>query len=338
MKKVEVTKAVGMALCHDITQIIPGQFKGRFFKKGHIITEADIPKLLDLGKRYIYMWDLTDGYLHENEAAIRIANRAAGKNLNLTEPKEGKVEFIAATDGFLRIDKEKLFEANRIENVIIATIHGNRMVKKGRRIAGTRIIPLAIKEEIIESLEKLIKQSFIEVLPLKSFKVGLIITGTEIYSGRIKDKFGPVVTSKIENLGSEIIKKEFVSDSIEKTSNAIDKALEMGADMILITGGMSVDPDDLTPAAIKKAGADVKLYGVPVLPGAMFLLGYINGNIPIMGLPGCVMYYKTSIFDLVVPRVMSGEYITKEDMVKLSYGGFCLNCKECIYPDCPFGK
>ncbi len=338
MKKVEVTKAVGMALCHDITQIIPGQFKGRYFKKGHIITEKDIPKLLDLGKRYIYMWDLTDGYLHENEAAIRIANRAAGKNLRLTAPQEGKVEFIAETDGFLKIDKENLFKANRIENIIIATIHGNRIVKKGQRIAGTRIIPLAIKEEIIESLEKLIKKSFIEVLPLKSFKVGLIITGTEVYSGRIKDKFGPVVTRKIEELGSKIIKKEFVSDSIEKTANEIGKMRKIGADMILITGGMSVDPDDLTPAAIKKAGTDVKLYGVPVLPGAMFLLGYINGNIPIMGLPGCVMYYKTSIFDLVVPRVMAGEYITKEDMVKLSYGGFCLNCKECIYPNCPFGK
>ncbi|MBW1650067.1 MAG: molybdopterin-binding protein [Deltaproteobacteria bacterium] len=338
MKKVEVTKAVGMALCHDITQIIPGQFKGRFFKKGHIITEEDIPKLLDLGKRYIYMWDLTDGYLHENEAAIRIANRAAGKNFRLTEPKEGKVEFIAETDGFLKIDKEKLFEANRIENIIIATIHGNRLVKKGQRIAGARIIPLAIEEEIIESLEKLICKPFIEVLPLKSFKVGLIITGTEVYSGRIEDKFGPVIIRKIEELKSRIIKKELVSDSIEKTVNAINNMRKIGADMILITGGMSVDPDDLTSAAIKKAGADVKLYGVPVLPGAMFLLGYLDGNVPIMGLPGCVMYYKTSIFDLIVPRVMAGEYITKEDTTKLAYGGFCLNCKECIYPNCPFGK
>ncbi len=338
MKKVEVTEAVGTALCHDITQIIPGQFKGRFFKKGHIITEEDIPQLLDLGKRYIYIWDLKDGYLHENEAAKRIADKVYGKNLTLTETVEGKIECIAETRGVLKIDKEKLFKANSIDRIIIATIHGNRVVEKGQRIAGTRIIPLAIEEEAIITLENLIQEPIINVLPLKSYKVGLIVTGSEVYAGRIEDKFGPVVTEKIKELGSKVIKKELVSDSLDKTVTAIKEMLSLGADMILLTGGMSVDPDDLTPAAIRQAGADVKVYGVPVLPGAMFLIGYINNDIPIMGLPGCVMYYKTSIFDLIVPRVMVGDVITKEDMIKLSYGGFCLGCKVCRYPDCPFGK
>lgn len=337
MELIKTKDAVGMVLCHDITQILPGEFKGRLFKKGHIVTEEDIPKLLDVGKENLYIWNPKKGYVHENEAALRIAKAVAGSNISLTEPSEGKIEFISEIDGLIQIDRSLLDAINGIEDIMMATIHANQQVKKGKILGGTRIIPLVIREEDLLEMESICAHPVLEVIPFQPWKVGLIVTGSEVYHGRIKDGFGPVVEKKLKQLNCEVIEKTYVPDSLEMTSEKIREFKDLGVDMILLTGGMSVDPDDLTPASIRAAGAETIVYGVPVLPGAMFMLAYLDG-IPVMGLPGCVMYHKASIFDLIVPRLVAGQRITKQEISQLGYGGFCLKCRHCIYPDCSFGK
>lgn len=337
MESVHVSEAVGMVLCHDITKIVPGDFKGRLFKRGHIITEEDVAKLLDVGKEHIYVWNPKKGYVHEDDAAIRIARPAAGTNVELTDSSEGKIEFVAKIDGLVTIDKDRLEKLNSIDDVMMATIHSNQTVKKGKLLGGTRVIPLVVKEEHLTEAEKTLDSPIIEVLPFNKWKIGMIVTGREVFSGRIEDGFGPVVEAKLKDLNCSVAEKVFVPDCVETTKNEILRFKEMGVDMIVLTGGMSVDPDDLTPSSIRAAGGETVVYGVPTLPGAMFMLSYI-GNTPVVGLPGCVMYHKASIFDLVVPRLVAGQTVTAKDLKKLGYGGFCLKCEECIYPNCGFGK
>jgi len=339
MKEVPIEEAVGMVLCHDVTEIVPGKFKGRAFRKGRIIQPEDIPKLLDIGKRHLYVLDLSNGLVHEDAAALRIARAAAGCGITLTEPSEGKVNLIAAFDGLLKVDPDALLEVNGIEEIVFSTLHTDQRVSAGRIVAGTRVVPLTVSEGKLEEVESICmsRTPVIEVKPFAAFRVGLVITGSEIFSGRIEDKFGPVVRKKFDALGSRVFREILVSDSVDLTVEAIHELLKEGADMIAVTGGMSVDPDDRTPASIRKAGGSVVTYGAPVLPGAMFMLAYI-GDIPVLGLPGCVMYYGASIFDLIVPRILAGEKIARRDIARLGHGGLCAGCPECRYPVCPFGK
>lgn len=338
MKSIHVEKAVGMILCHDITEIVPDVFKGRAFKKGHVITEEDIPKLLNLGKRYVFVSDF-DGRVHEDDAAKRIAVAACGPGLSMSEPCEGKVTFVAETNGLLKVRAGTLESINSVPDVMFASLHSGQSVAKGQSVAGTRIIPLSTEESNVVNVEKLCRaeQPVIEIKPFAPFRVGMVTTGSEVYSGRIKDGFGPVVKRKFQELGSTVFRQILVSDDLEMTVNAIHELLDQGAEMIAVTGGMSVDPDDQTPSAIVAAGGEVITYGAPVLPGAMFMLAYI-GTVPVVGLPGCVMYHKASIFDLVVPRLLAGETVLRSDIVRMGHGGFCLSCKECRYPACGFGK
>jgi hypothetical protein len=338
LKAVPVQEAIGKILLHDITQIVPDVFKGSSFKKGHIISEEDVEKLLNLGKEHIYVACL-DGELHENDAATRIANAALGKNITLSKPNEGKVGFTSEIDGLLKINLQGLTELNSVQDVIFSTLHTNQTVSKGKELAGTRVIPLSVDENLIIEAEKICKKysPIIDIKPFIKTDIGMVITGSEVFSGRIKDGFGPVVQKKFEELGSNIMEKKIVSDELEMTVSAIKGLIKDKAGMIAVTGGMSVDPDDLTPAAIRAAGGEIVSYGAPVLPGAMFMLAYID-NIPVIGLPGCVMYYRASIFDLVVPRLLAGEKVTKSDIIKMGHGGFCSSCKTCRFPSCSFGK
>lgn len=337
MKKIRVEEAVGTVLCHDITQIIPGVIKDRIFRKGHIVREEDIPVLLSVGKEHLFVWEKREGMLHEDEAAIRLKDLAAGENLSFSEIKEGKINFIASIDGLLKIDKEALFKLNSLGEIALATLHNNFPVKKGQKVAGTRVIPLVIEEEKIKNAEEAIKDKIVNVLPYRSFKVGIVTTGSEIYHGRIKDAFGPVIVEKVQEFNCEVLGQTIVDDNLDMITNAIKEWMEKGAEMIVCTGGMSVDPDDLTPAAIKKSGAELVSYGAPVLPGNMFLLAY-NGHIPVLGLPGCVMYSKRTVFDLMLPRILAGEKLTKEDIAAYGHGGLCMECEVCRFPDCGFGK
>jgi hypothetical protein len=339
MKSIRVQDATGMVLCHDVTEIIPGQFKGPSFRKGHVIQSSDIEKLLDIGKRYIYVFELKKDQVHENQAAKRIAKAAAGPGLLLSEPMEGKVTLSAAAKGLLKVDAAALSLLNRIEDIMFATLHSNQQVMDNQPVAGTRIIPLVTEKDRIARVEAICRDHFplLQVKPFVPQRIGLIVTGSEVFEGRIEDGFGPIVEEKFKRLGSRVIGNVKVSDDVAMTVKAIHDFIHQGAEMIALTGGMSVDPDDQTPASIRAAGGEVVAYGAPVLPGAMFMLAHIR-NVPVIGLPGCVMYHQTSIFDLVVPRLLAGESITKDDIVAMGHGGFCSNCDTCRFPVCPFGK
>ncbi|MEA4903102.1 molybdopterin-binding protein [Desulfitobacterium sp.] len=340
MEKIRVEDAVGAVLMHDMTQIIPGVSKGPRFRKGHIIQEEDIPVLLSMGKEHIYVWNQVPGLIHENEAAERLAKAVAGPGLAFSETKEGKVNLIAEYDGLLYASEEGILALNSLEYVVLATLHNFRPVKKGDKIAGTRVVPLMVEEKVITDAERIAQEfsePILQVRPLRSYKIGVVTTGSEVYHGRIKDKFGPVLRTKAEKLGSVIIGQSFADDDVSMIQEKIREHIHQGAEMIFVTGGMSVDPDDLTPTAIRGMGADLVTYGAPVLPGAMFLLAYLDG-IPVMGLPGCVMYSRTTVFDLVVTRILAGERLTRQDIAKYGHGGLCLECPVCTYPHCSFGK
>lgn len=342
MKCVKTQDAVGHVLCHDITQIIKDVKKGTAFRKGHIVTEEDIPVLLSLGKDNLYIWEKTEGILHENEAAEYLRDICMNENMIQSEVKEGKIELIAEIDGLLKIDVDKLRAVNSLGEMIIATRHTNTTVKKGDKLVGTRIIPLLIEQEKMEKAKEVAgDRPILSLIPFKKKKVGIVTTGNEVFYGRIKDTFGPVVAEKVKEFGADVIGQTIVNDDMEKITKAVEEFIEQGADMVLCTGGMSVDPDDKTPGAIKNTGARIVSYGAPVLPGAMMLLAYYEKDgreLPIVGLPGCVMYAKRTVFDLVLPRLMADDMVTSDDLAGLGLGGLCLSCDICTFPNCGFGK
>ena len=339
MKLIDTEDAVGHVLCHDMTRIIKGVAKEAVFSKGHIVTEEDIPVLMSIGKEHLYVWEKQEGMLHENEAAEILYNICRNEYMHPTEVKEGKIEVIAAEDGLLKIDIEKLSRINSLGEMMIATRHSDFPVKKGDKLAGTRIIPLVIEREKMDAVVRLMgDKPLMEILPFRHKRAGIVTTGSEVFSGRIKDTFGPVIREKLSEYDVEVLGQKIFCDDPVSISNAIEDFIGEGADLIICTGGMSVDPDDTTPTAIKNTGARLVAYGAPVLPGAMFLLAHYKDTIPILGLPGCVMYSKRTIFDLVLPRVMAEDKITLEDLAILGHGGLCLNCKDCTFPNCGFGK
>lgn len=339
MKCINTTEAVGHVLCHDITRIVKDVVKDTAFRKGHIVTEEDIPVLLSLGKDHLYVWEKDENTLHENEAAEILYGVCKNENMHPTEVKEGKIELIADCDGLFQVDVPRLDAINEIDEIMIATRHTNTPVKKGDRLLGTRVIPLVIAKEKMELVKETAgPKPLVSLTPYRPLKAGIVTTGNEVYYGRIQDTFTPVIIDKLASYGIEVMDQILCNDDMEKITNAILKLKEEGADLILCTGGMSVDPDDRTPGAIKNTGARIVSYGAPVLPGAMFLLAYLSDGTPIMGLPGCVMYAKATVFDLVLPRIAAGVEVTKKDLAHMGNGGFCLGCKTCHYPNCGFGK
>ena len=322
MKEIKVRDAVGQILCHDVTQIVRGVVKDAKFRKGHVITAEDIPELLKLGKENIFVWENDETKLHENDAAEILRGICQGENLIASEVKEGKIELKAEIDGVFHVDAEKLNEINAVDEICIATVQNDIPVRKNKSVAGMRVIPLAIDKKKLEIVQKIVENSvpLMKIAPYKKFKVGLVVTGSEIFHERIKDTFTPVIEAKLKNFGLKIDERRVSDDSKEMTREKIQELLDLGCEMILCTGGMSVDPDDRTPAAIKSTGAEVVTYGVPVLPGAMFMLAY-KGEIPILGLPGCVMFCSKTIFDMILPRIVADERLTREIFTKMGVGG-----------------
>ncbi|SCY66135.1 molybdopterin-binding protein [Alkaliphilus peptidifermentans] len=340
MKIIPTTEAIGKVIGHDLTEITPGEFKGVAFKKGHIITKEDIDHLLRIGKENIYVIELKENEVHEDDAAIILGNLICGNGTYYTEPSEGKINIKAKYRGLLKIENHLLDDVNDLGDICLATLHGNRIVEKNGLIGGCRVIPLIISKEKINEVQKILStypNFMLQVKPFKPLKTAIIVTGSEVYKGIINDKFGPVVHEKVNNFNSEIIMKKIVPDDIITIKDAIIEAKTVGAELIIVTGGMSVDPDDKTPGAIKSTGAEIIAYGTPVLPGSMLLVAYLD-DIPIMGLPGCVMFSHTTAFDILLPRVFAGEKIKRRDITKLGYGGLCLKCETCSFPDCHFGK
>lgn len=344
MKLIRTEDAVGSVLCHDITQIIPGVVKDAVFRKGHVVTEEDIPVLLSVGKEHLYVWEKQEGMLHENDAAEILRQVCQGEHMGASEPKEGKIELTAEADGLLKIDRKKLNAVNGMGQMVIASRHGDFPVKKGDKIAGMRVVPLVIEEEKMDRVKEICgEEPVFRLLPFREMKAGIVTTGSEVYHGRIEDRFTPVVKEKLEEYNVEVLGNTLCDDRPEIVEDAIRDWIEKGADLVVCTGGMSVDPDDRTPLAIRNASDEVVTYGAPVLPGAMFMLAYKYRDsgeryLPIMGLPGCVMYAKRTIFDLVLPRIAAGEKLCAEDFCVLGEGGLCLNCPVCTFPNCGFGK
>lgn len=344
MKQIKTTEAVGHVLCHDITQIIPGVKKGPVFKKGHIVTEEDIPVLLSVGKESLYVWEKQPGMLHEDEAAC-ILKEICMKDqttMSASGPSEGKITIRAAVNGLLKVDSRRLEEVNSLGEMMIATVHGNFPVKEGDEIAGTRIIPLVIEERKMDRARQAAGDTpLLSILPFRQMRAAIVTTGNEVASGRINDAFGPVLKEKLLEYDAEIIGQRILPDEPEGITDAIRYFSDKGADIVLVSGGMSVDPDDRTPKAIKDTGAEVISYGAPVLPGAMFMLSYLKQDdrtVAVMGLPGCVMYARRTVFDLVLPRIMAGERLQASDMYAYGEGGLCLGCDICRFPNCGFGK
>ncbi len=338
MKLIPTQDAVGHMLCHDMTQIIPGQYKGARFRKGHVVQPEDVPVLLSMGKEHLYVWELTPDMVHENDAAERLCALCRNDHMERTEAKEGKIELTAAIDGLFQVDRRRLNAVNALEDIMIATRHGNTAVRKGGKLAGTRVIPLVIAEEKLRRAEEAAGSTpLLTLTPWKLKTAAVIATGNEVAKGLITDAFTPVVEAKLTAFGIRTVRRSTPGDDMDKITQEILAARNAGVDLILCTGGMSVDPDDRTPGAVRASGARVVSYGAPVLPGAMFLVSYLEG-VPVLGLPGCVMYAQSTIFDLLLPRIAAGVPISRKDITEMGEGGLCLGCDICTYPDCGFGK
>jgi molybdopterin biosynthesis enzyme MoaB len=371
MKEVKTQDAIGLILCHDITRITPGAggVKDAAFRKGHVVCEEDIPELLKLGKENLYVWSDDPNMMHENEAAEILYTLASGSHISGTEVKEGKIELIADTDGLLRVDKAKLLALNSEDDLMMATRHDYSPVRKGDVLAGTRAIPLAVPKESMNRAVEVVRAAggsgagaaekgaeddkILNIIPYGKMSAGIVTTGSEVYGNLIKDGFTPKVRKKMAEYGMNEAGQITVPDDPGLTTAAILKLIdEHGADIVFVTGGMSVDPDDRTPLAIRDTGAEVVSYGAPMLPGAMFMLAYyakgtskkessdINtgqGGIPILGLPGCVMHDERTALDIFLPRLVARVTVTKDDISAIGAGGLCLRCETCIFPRCGFG-
>ena len=321
LKVIPVEEAIGLPLAHDLTEIIPGKHKGPAFRRGHIIRPEDVSKLLDVGKANIYVMNLEKDELHEEDAARRLAKAAAGANLRLTDPSEGRINLVATISGLLKIDAELLYRFNSLGDLMLATLPGDRFVKEGTVVAGTRTIPVVVKEELVQKAEALCQgKPIATILPMPAKKVHLVVTGSEVFTGRIKDGFGPVVSKKVGELGSSVESVKLAPDDPDVIGGLIKEAKQAGADVILVSGGMSVDPDDKTPEGIRRSGAIVETHGFPILPGSMFLMAYL-GDTPVMGLSGCVLHDPFTAFDALLPRLLAGEKITRAEIMAMGHGG-----------------
>ena len=340
MKKVKTEDAVGLILCHDITEVRDG-FKGCAFLRGHVVTQADIPHLLNLGKRHLFVWEEQTGEIHEEDAALRLSKLAQLPNAAYTGPSEGKMSLTAQENGLFRVNRPLLNQINQIGDITIATLPDHYPVTAGMQLAGERIIPLVCPEEEIITAEKLVRDSdrpLMELIPYReNLPVGIVVTGSEIYSGRIKDKFEPVVRKKLTPYHADILGTLFCDDDLNMLTSSIRKWINRGTKLILMTGGMSVDPDDLTPAAIRDCGAEIVTQGLPAQPGNMFTIAYYE-DVTILGVPGAAIHSKTTILDVILPQAFTGVHFTREELRCLGAGGLCQGCKSCRWPNCTFGR
>ncbi len=338
LQTVEVQNSVGKMICHDITRVARGEFKDAIFRKGHIVQPDDIPVLLKIGKENLYIMELESDDIHEDIAGIRLGTAVTGNGIYWRGPKESKVSLYAEHDGLLKINVNALEALNDLPDVILSTLHNNSVVKKDDLVAGTKVIPLVVPEETVAAAENICREAswVTKVVPFKSLKAGVVITGSEVYKQRIRDSFGPVIKEKMQAFGQEVLRIDYAPDDCEDITSKIKKMVDDGAGLVIVTGGMSVDPDDVTPKAISLTGAEVIRYGAPVLPGAMFMLAYFK-DVPIMGVPACGMFFKTTIVDIILPRLLVGERLTKRDITLLGHGGLCRGCDTCRFPNCTFG-
>lgn len=340
IKTIPIDKAVGVRLAHDITEIRPGEFKGPAFRKGHVVCDEDICHLQKLGKNHLYVIDPAEDEIHENEAAVILADALAGEGIIWDDqPKEGKIDLYAEIDGMLFVNTTALAAFNLVDEVMCASLHHHTLVRKNQRIAATRAIPLIMKRAPIMRAASIARQgeAVFSIKPIKRAKVGLVITGSEVYHQLIEDRFEPILTEKLIRLGAVVNKPIFAPDNADQICAAITEQIADGCTLILMSGGMSVDPDDVTRKGIERAGATDIHYGAAALPGAMFLVAYID-DITMLGVPACGLHHTVTVLDIILPRILVGEKVGKKELAFLGHGGLCQDCEICQYPHCPFGK
>ena len=339
LRKVKLDEAIGLSLGHDLTKVVPGEYKGPAFRRGHVIKREDIQEMLNMGKEHVYVIEEEEGDVHEEEAALRIARAVSGSCLEPSLPKEGRVNIKSTTRGLLKVDASLLRQVNSMQDVILATLHNNTVCETGTAVAGTKIRPLYTSEANVRMVEELCRQNgkVLSTVPLKTMRAGVVVTGTEVFKGRIKDAFVDTIGRKVESLGSHVVMHKVVPDNEELIAEAIREIRNQGVDVIFVCGGLSVDRDDVTVEGIRQSGCEIVSCGAPVMPGAMFVYATLDG-VPVMGIPGAAIYNEATILDAVLPRVLAGEEIRREDIIELGYGGLCLNCSYCTYPVCPFCK
>jgi molybdenum cofactor synthesis domain-containing protein len=337
LRKVRLEEAIGLPLGHDVTKVVPGEYKGPAFRRGHVIKSEDIEQLLSMGKEHVYVVEEEEDDVHEEEAALRIARAVSGSCLEPTPPKEGRVNIQSTINGLFKVEASLVRQVNSIQDVILATLHNNTICETGRVVAGTKIRPLYTSEANVRMVEDLCRQNgkVLTAVPLRTMRVGVVVTGSEVFKGRIKDAFVDTIRSKVEPLGSHVVMHKVVPDNEELIAQAIREMSEQGSEVVFVCGGLSVDPDDVTVEGIRQSGSEVVSCGAPVMPGAMFVYARLD-SVPVMGIPGAAIYNKVTILDAILPRVLAGEEVTRDDIIELGYGGLCLNCSFCTYPVCPF--
>ncbi len=339
MKKVNIENAIGMTLCHDVTAIRDG-FKGPLFKRGHVIEEKDVSELRSIGKKTIFIWEEEAGEVHEEDASLRMSNVNIVENTHYKGPSEGKMDLISDKDGMLRVNVDLLKMLNGITDVTVTSLPDHYPVSKGKKLASMRIVPLVTKEENIAEFERLCKESerpLFELLPYNEMKAGIIVTGSEVYNGLISDLFEPVARKKLGQYPCEILGVTFCDDDVEMIVSAVQDFVARGASLVVLSGGMSVDPDDVTPTAVRAAGADVVVHGVPAQPGNMTLVAYLD-DIVMLGVPSAAIKQSVTVFDVLLPQIFAGQRFTKDELISLGDGGACQFCDACHFPNCTFGR
>jgi len=339
MKRIPVEQAVGETLCHDMTAIRPDGFKGVVFKRGHIIQAEDIPVLHTMGKAHIFVWEPGRAEAHEDDAGLAAARALAGPGIVYTGPTEGRYSLMAEWDGLFTVNRAAFRALNQIPDYTAATLPGDSPVRTGDRLAGVRIVPLVTEKKHVTQVETLGRAQgpILTVRPFLPLKAGIIITGSEVYNGLIEDRFEPVLRTKLAPFGGQILGVVKCPDDVRAIEQAAGKFLAQDAELLIFTGGMSVDPDDLTPTAIRQTGAEVISQGVPIQPGNMLMLAYLEGT-PLIGVPGAAMHYKTTSLDVILPKIFVGDKLGAGDLQAKGEGGLCQICETCTYPTCYFGK
>jgi formylmethanofuran dehydrogenase subunit E len=341
MRAIPVEEAVGRTALHDMTHIEPEVAKGPLFKRGQRISAGDVCRLQQMGRQKVYVQELNEpspDWVHEDAAALAFAKAMAGEGVSFDEsPREGKINLLADRDGLLVVDVERLETFNMAPGVMCASRKTCTLATRGREVAATRAIPLLLPRDDFERAMAVLREApLFKVLPLRQARVGILVTGSEVFQGLVEDRFIPIITSKVEKLGCEMLKALIVPDDREAISRGVGELLGAGVDLLVTTAGLSVDPDDVTRQGLMDAGATEVLYGTPIIPGAMILLARI-GTARVMGVPACALYFKITGFDLLLPRVLAGTRISRRDLAQMGHGAFCLRCKTCTFPKCPFG-
>lgn len=341
LRSIRVEESADKTALHDMTRIVPGKSKGAEFSRGQKITVGDICRLQQMGRQYVYVEEDNppqELWVHENEAALSFAAALAGEGVTFEgAPREGKIDLVSGREGLFVVEDGRLEQFNMISGVMCASRRSGLPTASGRSLAGVRAIPLFLPRRDFErAMAVLASGPIFQVLPMRKARVGIIVTGTEVFQGLIEDKFAPIITSKVEAYGCSVVGSIIAPDDRHVISRAAVRLMEAGADLLVTTAGLSVDPDDVTRGALSDAGAVDMLYGAPILPGAMTLLARI-GQVQVMGVPACALYFKTTSFDMLLPRLLAGLQVTRRDLARLGHGSFCLGCKACTFPKCPLG-